>query len=210
MGYKVGMIRFRNADGIPVTSAKLNYSGAFEEVKRVVDYVYEKYVRKDDHKKNNHTRLYMYGCSAGATCISLYMANYADDANKKLDGCALFGTPWDIKGGESKFFGNFWGIYPWVFGLSLNEETRKNILPKMKKYLSEEDYQEYKRVLDTNRQGMDTLNRGVYRKMFGFKTHEELLEYMTIGDKVKNIKVPTFNLSAKNDQVCDDSFVPRR
>ena len=57
---------------------------------------------------------------------------------------------------------------------------------------------------------MDTLNRGIYRKMFGFKTHEELLEHMTIGDKVKKIRVPTFGLSAKNDQVCDDSFVPRK
>ena len=150
-GYKVGMIRFRNADGIPVTSNKLNYSGAFEEVRKVVDFVHSKYVQNKKNKTKKNTRLYMYGCSAGATCISLYLANYADEAYAKVDGAFLFGTPWDIKQGESKFFSNFWGIYPWVFGLGLNEETRKNILPKMKKYLSEEDYQEYKQVLDSNR-----------------------------------------------------------
>ena len=64
-GYKVGMIRFRNADGIPVTSNKLNYSGSFEEVRRVVDFVHGKYVQNKKNKSKKETRLYMYGCSSG-------------------------------------------------------------------------------------------------------------------------------------------------
>ena len=43
-GFKIGVIRFRNANGVPVTSNKLNYSGSYEEVRVAVDYVYNKYV----------------------------------------------------------------------------------------------------------------------------------------------------------------------
>ena len=46
---------------------------------------------------------------------------------------------------------------------------------------------------------MDGLNRKIYMKMFGFKTYEELLKYQTAAGKVKDIRVPTFGLSAKDD-----------
>ena len=42
-GYKVGTVYFRCTQGIPVTSPKLNYAGAWEDFKVVVEHVHNKY-----------------------------------------------------------------------------------------------------------------------------------------------------------------------
>jgi predicted alpha/beta-fold hydrolase len=43
-GYKVGTILFRCADGLPVTSGKVSYSGAWEDCKFVIEKVHKLYV----------------------------------------------------------------------------------------------------------------------------------------------------------------------
>ena len=76
-GYKIGVIRFRNTDGIPVTSNKLNYSGSYEDLKVVLEYVNDKYLKGESPQSKKRTRLYLYGCSSGAVNIGLYLANYS-------------------------------------------------------------------------------------------------------------------------------------
>ena len=68
------------------------------------------------------------------------------------------------------------GWYPYIFGLALNKKIKDKILPKMTPYLTKEDYAYYENVLKNNKTGMDPINKGLYMKMFGFKTYDELLE----------------------------------
>ena len=208
-GFKVGCVLFRNAKGIPITSYKLNYPGSFDDLNVVLENVHKKYVA-DVRKQNKRyitkkrTRLYLYGCSLGASLIGLYLVNFSKRASEIVDGVALLSTPWDLKAGEKRFYSNFRGFYPWVFGLALSAETRTCILPQMKPYLSEKMYQHYDHALKTNWQGMDHLNRKVYQPMFGFENHEQYLDHCTVAGRMKLIKVPTFALAARDDQVCDD------
>ena len=44
-GYKVGTVYFRCSEGIPITSPKINYAGAWDDLKCVIEYVDNKYVR---------------------------------------------------------------------------------------------------------------------------------------------------------------------
>ena len=76
--------------------------------------------------------------------------------------------------------------------------------------MKEEDYKHYEHVLNTNKKGMDPINRDIYLKMFGFACYDDLLMHMTVAGKMKNIKVPTFGLSAKDDNVCGDQFLPKK
>jgi len=114
---------------MPITSNKLHYTGSYEDLRVVVNYVYENYTK-------NQTRFYMYGCSMGGLLIGSYLANYSEEASEILDGVSLLSTPWDIKTGEEKFYTNSFGIYQWAMGMLLTKDTRENILPKMKPYLS--------------------------------------------------------------------------
>ena len=87
--------------------------------------------------------MYAYGCSLGANILALYLIKEGSNANKIIDGAALYGTPWSaIKGGEY-FFNHSFGLYNKVIGLNLSETIRKVQMPAMKPYLSEEDYAYY-------------------------------------------------------------------
>ena len=60
-GFKVGTIMFRGADGLPITSGKVSYSGAWQDCKVILEYVRNKYVSSERRE-----RMYAYGCSLGA------------------------------------------------------------------------------------------------------------------------------------------------
>ena len=45
----------------------------------------------------------------------------------------------------------------------------------MRPYMNKKDYEYFEHGLNTNYQGMDHLNKKIYCKMFGFKTHDELI-----------------------------------
>ncbi len=58
-GYKCGIILFRNTKGSPITSNKLNYGGAWPDLKLIMEYVYEKYLLIDKKTGKKRTRLYI-------------------------------------------------------------------------------------------------------------------------------------------------------
>ena len=78
----------------------------------------------------------------------------------------------------------------------------------MKKYLSEEDYNEYETVLKTQWGGLYTLDCHVYTRMFGYKDRWEYYNAVTVGEYLNEIKVPLFSLEADDDQICDPGCVP--
>ena len=193
-GFKVGIGIFRGSAGLPITSGKLNYSGAWQDCKAILEYVHSKYV--SDEKCE---RLYAYGISLGANILALYMVKEGANASKTIDGAALYGTPWSAKKGGDYFFNHTFGLYNKVFGLHVNETIRKKQLPAMKPYVSEEDYAFYKKALEGNWQGMQVLDSKVYPRMFGHANNEAYCNYVTIAERACEIKVPTFALGAEDD-----------
>ena len=113
----------RGGDDIPLTAPKLNYSGSWPDVKRVVDHIYEKYVL-DVASGEPKTQLYIFGVSLGANQLGLYLINEGKEAAKKLDGAVLYATPWNILTGWKFFYENMFGLYTYVIGMCLNEQIR--------------------------------------------------------------------------------------
>ena len=197
-GYRVGTVYFRGIGGIPITSPKLNYAGSWDDLKVVIEYVHNKYViDKETGKKK--TRLYAFGSSLGAIILGLYMAFEGEKATKYLDGACMYATPWSTKDGFNFFCNNFYGLYSKVIGICLNNDIKDNILPKMKQYMSEEEYDNYMNVLETNKVGLPVLDKEIYAKMYNFRDVWQYYDFTNVADKVQKIKVPTFALSAVDD-----------
>lgn len=154
--------------------------------------------------------MYAFGCSLGSVILGLYLAFEGERATQYLDGAVLYATPWNTRDGFEYFTKNFFGFYSWVIGIKLNMDLRSLVLPKMKHLLSEEDYEYYKQVMDQNKIGLPVLDEKVFTKMYGYRNVHHFYDYVTVADKVLNIKVPTFALSAADDQLCGDEFVPRK
>ena len=156
------------------------------------------------------TSVYAFGCSLGAIILSLYCAFEGEKARKYLDGAVLYATPWNTRDSFDFFTKNFFGLYSYVIGMKLSMDVRKKILPRMKHLLPEEEYNHYKHACDTNKTGLPTLDREVFTKMYGYRDVGHFYDYVTVADKILKIKVPTFALSAKDDQIAGDAWVPRK
>ena len=46
--------------------------------------------------------------------------------------------------------------------------------------------------------------------MYGYRDVRDFYDYVCVADKILKIRVPTFALSAVDDQVAGDAFVPRK
>ena len=182
----MGTVYFRCSMGIPITSPRLNYSGSWDDMKVIVEYVHNKYVQ-DAQTGEKKTSLYVFGCSLGALILGLYAGYDAKGAAKMIDGIVLYATPWNCREGVKFFRENFFGLYSWVIGTVLANDVRDNILPKMKSMLTEEDYRAYKEGLDNNRQGLTGLDEHVYTRMFGYKDIWEYYNYIALADHVNKI-----------------------
>ena len=118
-GFKVGTIHFRNTKGVPVTSNKLNYAGAWPDLKAVIEHVSEKYlIDKKTGKKR--TTFYVFGCSLGAIILGNYLINEPENSSKLIDGSIIYSCPWEPKKGSDYFYNNCFGLYQYFVGNKLN------------------------------------------------------------------------------------------
>ena len=108
-GYKCGTILFRGAEGIPITTPKLSYSGCWTDAQFVYEHVYNNYVL-DSKTGKKKTRLYGYGVSLGANILGLYLGKAGKKAGAIMDGAALFSTPWSTYKGHRVFFDSYLGL----------------------------------------------------------------------------------------------------
>ena len=129
--FKVVNLLMRGGGGIPITSARLNYPGSWQDIKEGVEYVYDKYV-KDPQTGEKRCRYYIYGCSMGASTLGVYLVNDPDNSAKMFDGAVFYGTPWDYNIGHKKFFGAYGGWPSYVVAQNLCRVTRKTQLAQLK------------------------------------------------------------------------------
>jgi predicted alpha/beta-fold hydrolase len=71
-GFNCGVVLFRCAENIPITSCRLTCSSSGEDATAAIDYVFNKYV-KDNTTNENRTRLYAYGTSLGGNLLGLHL-----------------------------------------------------------------------------------------------------------------------------------------
>mmetsp|Transcript_22604 Transcript_22604/g.27958 ORF Transcript_22604/g.27958 Transcript_22604/m.27958 type:complete len:258 (-) Transcript_22604:135-908(-) len=200
---------FRGSESLPLTSGKICYSGSWEDCKTLIEHVHNTYLAKE-RQAGKKARLYAYGCSLGAQILGLYLIKEKSAACKYLDGAILYGTPWSTFKGEKFFYENAFGFYQKVIGLTLSATVRKELLPQLRKYVSEEDYEFYKRVLETNWSGLKAFDEHIFPRMFGYANKQEYYEAVSLAERVTDIKVPTFALGASDDQICGHMFAPTK
>lgn len=83
--------------------------------------------------------------------------------------------------------------------MNLSELIRKEQLPQMKQYMSEDDYLFYEHLLVTNWSGLKVLDEQIIPRMFGYENKQHYYESVSIAERVTNIRVPTFALGAADD-----------
>ena len=101
-GYKVCTLNFRGADGIPLTSPKLNHSGCWKDLEFALDWVNKKYVinAKTGEKRR---RFFCFGASLGAIVLGNYLGRAGPKTKEVLDGAVLYGTLWNSSKGWEYF-----------------------------------------------------------------------------------------------------------
>ena len=81
-------------------------------------------------------------------------------------------------------------------------------MPKLKPYITDEDYKHYEHAMRTNKTGLDHLDEHVYTRMFGYKNVTEYYTEASIDVVAANIAVPTFCFEAQDDMLCHHRYVP--
>ena len=137
--------------------------------------------------------------------MGLYLIQEGEGANEYLDGACLYATPWDLVNGCNHFYQVLRGIYAKGMGKRLNDTTLHKILPHMKPYLSEEDYKYYEGALTRNKAGLQGFDKEIFPRMFGYKDEQDYYRKCSlIHNGLEKIRVPTFCLGSRDDQVAGD------
>jgi predicted alpha/beta-fold hydrolase len=195
-GFNCGVLLFRCAEDIPITSCKLTCAASGEDVTEAIEFVYNKYVR-DAQTKEIRTRLYAYGTSLGGILVGLHLQKHG--LNAKVDGALLYCPPYDCIVGHDFFYNNFFGAYSYVLGMFLNQNLLRFALPHLRKYTTKEEGERMEMVFSTNKNGLRTLDEEIFAPMFGFKDAYDYYRGITLNGKFNQIKVPTFSLHTMDD-----------
>ena len=81
-------------------------------------------------------------------------------------------------------------------------------MPKFKPLMSEKDFAEFSNALETNKTGLDHIDKHVYVKMFGYKDVQAYYDHVSLDRYVSNIAVPMFAFGSIDDQLCGSRFTP--
>ena len=136
------------------------------------------------------------------------MINEGERAKKVLDGACMYAGPWDLDETNKFFYRNMGGLYSKSMGSRLNSITLHQILPKMKAYMTDEEYKYYENALQTNKHGLQGFDEKIYPRMFGYKDANEYYQKESLMPDIHKIKVPTFALHSKDDQFIPNDSVP--
>lgn len=83
-------------------------------------------------------------------------------------------------------------------------------VPEAKKYTTKEEGERIEKVFRSNTKGLLTLDEQIYVPMFGFKDRFEYYRAATLSGKLIGVAVPTFSLSALDDQICPNKYNPNK
>jgi len=108
--FKCVFVQWRGQSGVEITSPKLYSMGVWRDIKEPIDYIHNKHKRP----------IYMFSCSLGAICSTIYLINEGDKTPVKA--ATFYGSPLAINKNQKFFENSLYGLYSWVFGKSLVEK----------------------------------------------------------------------------------------
>ena len=68
--------------------------------------------------------------------------------------------------------------------------------------MAKKDYEELCHAFETNKTGLDHIDKQVYVKMFGYKDVDEYYEYVSLENHISHVAVPLFAFGSIDDQLC--------
>jgi predicted alpha/beta-fold hydrolase len=81
--------------------------GSWRDVKEPIDYIHA------THKRP----IYLFACSLGAICSTLYLINEAE--NTPVKAATFYGCPLAVKKNDDFFENSLWGFYHYILGKNL-------------------------------------------------------------------------------------------
>ena len=83
--------------------------------------------------------------------------------------------------------------------MALNDNIKKNQLPKFECLMEKKEYEDLCLVFDQNKTGLNYIDEHVFVKMFGYKDVKDYYNQVSIDNLTKDITVPVFSLGAIDD-----------
>ena len=74
--------------------------------------------------------------------------------------------------------------------------------------MEKKDYEELCHAFDTNKTGLDHIDKHVYVKMFGYRDVYHYYDYVSLDVYTSKITVPLFAFGSIDDQLCGSQFTP--
>lgn len=121
-----------------------------------------------DYIHATHNRpIYLFACSLGAICSTLYLINDAD--NTPVRAATFYGTPLSPIRNEDFFDQSLGGFYNWVLGKSLTAKLTP-LFPEVMKRSTPEQIASYNRLLSGEvSPTLNNVDEFVVAPMFGYK-----------------------------------------
>ncbi|MDA0149470.1 hydrolase [Vibrio sp. LaRot3] len=189
-GWLSVMMHFRGCSGKPNKLARAYHSGEVKDARLFLEYL---------HQRFPNQKKIAVGISLGGNMLANYLAEYADEP--LLDAASIVSAPLDLSACSERIEQGFSKLYKTYLLNSLKRNAlRKHHLLKGELDLS---YQSIKRV--TRLYEFDDL---ITAPLHGFKDAEDYYQRCSGIHRLRDIRLPTQIIHAKDDPFMTDAVIP--
>ena len=190
-GWLSVMMHFRGCSGKPNKLARAYHSGEVEDARFFLEHLHQRFP--------NQTKVAV-GISLGGNMLANYLAKYSD--KPLLDAATIVSAPFDLSACSARIEQGFSKLYKNYLLSSLKKSAlQKHHLLKGKLGLN---YHNIKRV--TKLYEFDDL---ITAPLHGFKDAEDYYQQCSGIHRLKEIKLPTQIIHAKDDPFMTDAVIPK-
>ncbi|NOH80743.1 hydrolase [Vibrio sp. RE86] len=190
-GWLSVMMHFRGCSGKPNKLARAYHSGEVEDARFFLEHLNQRFP--------NQTKVAV-GISLGGNMLANYLAKYSDEP--LLDAATIVSAPFDLSACSERIEQGFSRLYKNYLLSSLKKSAlQKHQLLKGKLGLN---YHNIKRV--TKLYEFDDL---ITAPLHGFKDAEDYYQQCSGIHRLKEIKLPTQIIHAKDDPFMTDAVIPK-
>lgn len=190
-GWLSVMMHFRGCSGKPNKLARAYHSGEVEDARFFLEHLHQRFP--------NQTKVAV-GISLGGNMLANYLAKYSDEP--LLDAATIVSAPFDLSACSARIEQGFSKLYKNYLLSSLKKSAlQKHHLLKGKLGLN---YHNIKRV--TKLYEFDDL---ITAPLHGFKDAEDYYQQCSGIHRLKEIKLPTQIIHAKDDPFMTDAVIPK-
>jgi predicted alpha/beta-fold hydrolase len=170
--------------------------GVWQDIKEPIDYI---------HATHNRP-IYLFACSLGAICSTLYLINDAE--NTPVRAATFYGTPLSSIRNGDYFDNSLYGFYSWVMGRSLIAKITP-LFTEVKKRSTPEQIKCYDKLLTGEvSPNLNNVDDYFTSPMFGYKDRRDYRTQVSVHDQLHKLKIPCFYLHSWDDFIVGPDCVP--